>query len=212
MKKFLSVIIFLFALYFESATAQKVYQWYQDGKVVFQTKTTQNIKFPPADVNNFNTIDFSSVDLIKRMEQKYSITRFVHLHPELTIDPLLVRTYQIEFENSNMVDELISELVQIPFIEYAEKKELHVSFLTPNDLGPQTGTNSQWGLWKINAQLAWDISTGSSNIVVAVTDNAINSHPDLVNKFVSPRDVVDKTTTHRLVEQTMAYMARMFQV
>ncbi len=40
--------------------------------------------------------------------------------------------------------------------------------------------------------LAWDISTGSSDIVVAVTDNAINiSHPDLVNKMVPGWDAVD---------------------
>jgi len=191
MKKSLPILAILLFFFLESSKAQKVYQWYQDGKVVFQTKVSQHIKFPPADLNNFNSVDFSSIDFIKGLAQKYNITRFVHLHPELTNDPLLLRTYQLEFENITMVDELIADLAQLSFIEYAEKKELHVNFLTPNDLGPQTGTNSQWGLWKINAQLAWDISTGSSNIVVAVTDNAINSHPDLVNKFVSPRDVVD---------------------
>lgn len=191
MKNYLSIILIFAAFCLNTAQAQKIYQWYQDGKVVFQTKTDQNIKFPPANLNNFNSIDFSEIDFIQRLALKYNITRFVHLHPELTNDPLLVRTYQIEFENISLVDELISELAQLPFVAYAEKKELHVNFLTPNDLGPQAGTNNQWGLWKINAQLAWDISTGSSNVIVAVTDNAINNHPDLVNKFVSPRDVVD---------------------
>ena len=40
--------------------------------------------------------------------------------------------------------------------------------------------------------LVCDISTGDANIVVAVTDNAIQvNHPDLVNKIVAGRDVVD---------------------
>ncbi len=145
MKKSLPILAILLFFFLESSKAQKVYQWYQDGKVVFQTKVSQHIKFPPADLNNFNSVDFSSIDFIKGLAQKYNITRFVHLHPELTNDPLLLRTYQLEFENITMVDELIAELAQLSFIEYAEKKELHVKFLTPNDLGPQTGTNSQWG-------------------------------------------------------------------
>jgi PKD repeat protein len=191
MKRSLSLItIFLFFTLL-SSNAQTVYQWYQDGKVVFQTKTDRNINFPPADKHNFNAVDFSKIEFIQNLVLKYSITKFVQLHPELTNDPKLIRTYQLEFSNINLVDELIADLQKHTFIEYAEKKELHVNFLTPNDLGPQTGTNNQWGLWKINAQLAWDISTGNSNVVVAVTDNAINNHPDLVNKFVSPRDVVD---------------------
>ncbi len=188
-KLLLLVIIALAGIQF--AKAQKVYQWYQDGKVVFQTKTNSSIKFPAPDLNNFNTVDFSNIPFIQQLKDEFGITRFVHLHPELTNDPLLVRTYQLEFDQIHKVDQLITEIAKLPFIEYAEKKELHVSFLTPNDLGPQSGSNNQWGLWKINAQLAWDISTGSANVVVAVTDDAINNHPDLVNKFVGPRDVVD---------------------
>ncbi len=73
------------------------------------------------------------------------------------------------------------------------KKSCMRAFLTPNDQYYSNSFNSgQWALFQIDAPLAWDISTGSSDIVVAVTDNAINiSHPDLVNKMVPGWDAVD---------------------
>ena len=50
----------------------------------------------------------------------------------------------------------------------------------------------EWCLYQVNAPQAWDISTGDANVVVTVTDNAIQiNHPDLVNKLVPGRDVVD---------------------
>ena len=76
---------------------------------------------------------------------------------------------------------------------YAEKKELHKTCLTPNDTYfTNSFNNGMWCLFQVNAPEAWDISVGDANIVVAVTDDAIQvNHPDLVNKIVPGRDVVD---------------------
>lgn len=189
MKK-LQIVWLMFLLSFQHAGfSQKVYEWYQDGKVIFQTKVNASVKMPKADANL--SIEIKMVPFIAELKEKYEISRLVHLHPELKNDEKLIRTYQIEFNKPEAVDQLIAALSKLDFIEYAEKKELHRNCLTPNDLGPQSGTGNQWGLWKINAQQAWDVSTGSANVVVAVVDDAINNHPDLVNKFVAGRDVVD---------------------
>ncbi|MBA3901152.1 MAG: S8 family serine peptidase, partial [Bacteroidetes bacterium] len=100
-------------------------------------------------------------------------------------------TYEIWFSKHGEVESLIKHLKKNEFIEYAEKKERHVLFLTPNDLG-NNSTTGQWGLHKIRAQFAWDISTGSSEIIVAVTDDAIvTTHVDLASKFVPGRDVAN---------------------
>lgn len=171
--------------------SQKVYRWYQDGKVVFQTKVNTNVSFPETNQRSRNSIDYTQVDFLSKLSEEFKIKGFRQLHPELKNDPLLFRTYQIEFDEIYKVEQLIEKIATLPFIEYAEKKELHELQFTPNDLGPQSGSGNQWGLWKINAQLAWDISQGSSEIIVAVTDNAINNHPDLANQLVFPRDVVD---------------------
>jgi subtilisin family serine protease len=51
---------------------------------------------------------------------------------------------------------------------------------TPND----TQYSSLWGLAMIKAPQAWDITTGSSNVVVAVIDTGIDyTHPDLVDNI-----------------------------
>jgi subtilisin family serine protease/tetratricopeptide (TPR) repeat protein len=64
--------------------------------------------------------------------------------------------------------------------------------VTPND---QYFPN-QWGLSKINAPLAWDITTGSSNIVVAVLDDGVDlTHEDLTGKFVQGYDFIDNDNT-----------------
>lgn len=165
--------------------SQTVYEWYQDGKVIFQLKTETSYKLPKAD--KYKSININDVEFLAAIAEKYNIRRLVHLHPEIK-DEKLVRTYQIEFDNYEKVDELIKELSKYDFIEYAEKKELHKTFFTPND--PQY--TNQWHLTKIQAGLAWDISQGSASIIVAVTDNAIRTtHPDLQNKLVAGRDVVD---------------------
>lgn len=44
----------------------------------------------------------------------------------------------------------------------------------------------QWGPKKIQANLAWDVTTGNSSLIVAIIDTGIDySHPDLVSNYVS---------------------------
>ena len=48
--------------------------------------------------------------------------------------------------------------------------------ITPND----TNFSSLWGMNKIQAEAAWNVSTGSSSVVVAVVDTGVDyTHPDL---------------------------------
>ncbi len=52
--------------------------------------------------------------------------------------------------------------------------------LNSND--PRAG--ELWGMQKINARGAWDMSTGGSNVVVAVLDSGVDyNHPDLTNNM-----------------------------
>lgn len=160
---------------------------YQDGKVIFQVpvgghmfKTFQG-ELQPED-NPFLQSTF----------QEFGIYEVVQLHPNIK-DEKLVRTYEIRFSEIQKADILIERVKSEIDVAYAEKKELHKSFLTPNDTYfTNSFNNGMWCLYQVNAPQAWDISTGDANIVVAVTDNAIQvNHPDLVNKIVPGRDVVD---------------------
>jgi subtilisin family serine protease len=89
------------------------------------------------------------------------------------------------------VDEAIDAYEQDPNVLYAEPNYiLHTTAnqiaLTPND--PSFG--SLWGMTKINAPGAWNTTTGSSNVVVAVLDTGIDyTHPDLAaNMFKNTAD------------------------
>ena len=185
MKYFTSLC--LAALFTLQATAQEVYRWYQDGKVVFQYKESATMP----KVSN-GIVELDQLPFLSSLINQYDIQSVEQLHPGIE-DSKLVRTYEIVFTDIEKVDELAKAVSQSPDILYAEKKELHENFLTPNDqYFTNSFNNGQWALYQIDAQLAWDISTGSSNVVVAVTDNAINtSHPDLVNKMVAGWDAAE---------------------
>ena len=90
-------------------------------------------------------------------------------------DPKLERTYLLKFDEHNRTEQLINELSSLEFIEYAEKVPLYECSLTPNDLHP-----NQWNLTQIQSEAAWDITTGSANVVIAIVDDAVLlSHEDL---------------------------------
>lgn len=73
-------------------------------------------------------------------------------------------------------------------IDFIEKDEAIKSSLIPND----HYYSSEWHLQKIRAPEAWDITTGSNNIIVAVLDSGVDSsHPDLANKLVQGYNFYD---------------------
>ena len=174
-------LCFIFSL----AQSQTVYEWYQDGIIVFQMKIDAEYSIPVRDKN----VDIERVDFIARLKNQFNIYEMIQMHPN-DPDALLRHTYQIKFDNIEEVDHLIASIQKLPEVEYAEKKELHKHFLTPNDLGGNTSNGTgMWHLYQINAQQAWDLSTGDPNIIVAVTDDAIlTTHQDLQNKLVQGYD------------------------
>ncbi len=182
----LNALLVTFLLFIGSSSiAQTVHEWYQDGIVIFQLKTTSNYSIPSKN----KAVEIKNVDFLNAIQAKYGIYELTQLHPN-DRDELLRNTYQIKFDEMDQVDDLIKYIASVPHIEYAERKELHKHFLTPNDLGANSSTGTgMWHLYKMNAQQAWDLSTGSANVVVAVTDNAIlMTHQDLVNKLVPGYD------------------------
>ena len=83
--------------------------------------------------------------------------------------------YRVVFPNATQVNALIPVLEALPYVEYAEKNPMAFEFNTPNDLH-----SNQWSLEKIEAELGWNHSTGSSSVLIAVLDDAIAiDHQDL---------------------------------
>jgi subtilisin family serine protease len=83
---------------------------------------------------------------------------------------------------------LVAELSRDPAVDFAEEISLHEPLSrTPDD--PRW--KDQWGLAKINAPAAWDASTGSRAVTVAVIDDGVAlAHPDLAaNAWTNPDEV-----------------------
>lgn len=76
------------------------------------------------------------------------------------------------------VDEAIERYKILDGIEYAQPNFYYHLLLTPND--PQFTSSGMYGLTKISAPQAWDLSTGSSAVVVADIDTGMRyTHQDL---------------------------------
>jgi subtilisin family serine protease/PKD repeat protein len=94
----------------------------------------------------------------------------------------------------------LEKLKNHPAVAYAEPNYLVNAEVTPNDsrfdeLWALNNTGQTGGLTDadIDASEAWDISTGSSDVVVGVIDTGVDyNHPDLAaNAWVNPGEIAD---------------------
>jgi thermitase len=69
-----------------------------------------------------------------------------------------------------------------PGVAYAEPNYIVRALETPND----PGFGNQWGLSMIDAPGAWDVTHGSSSVIIAIVDSGIDgTHPDLSGKVLA---------------------------
>jgi thermitase len=77
-------------------------------------------------------------------------------------------------------------------VAYAEPDFVAEVVGSPND----PGFGNQWGMVKIQAPQAWDVTAGSSNINIAILDTGVDlDHPDLANKIISNINFSSSNTT-----------------
>jgi len=85
-------------------------------------------------------------------------------------------------------DGVLALLRADPRVRYAERDGIVRASRVPNDEFLPT----QWSVTKTHAEQAWDLSTGSSQVVVAILDTGIDpTQPDLRGKLVAGYDYVN---------------------
>ncbi len=97
------------------------------------------------------------------------------------------------------LDDAIKTFKKDPSVDYAGPNHIVSICRTPNDDWYQfMGIYLQWGLYdpdnpnvSIDAERAWDLTTGSQNLIIAVVDTGVmTDHEDLWAKIVPGRNVI----------------------
>jgi subtilisin family serine protease len=115
----------------------------------------------------------------------------------------LLRTYVLSLPAAADIRAAARDFAADPQVSYAEPDFTGRGALLPND--PSFG--QQWNLYNtgqeggqpgadIDAPMAWDITTGSDAIILAVIDSGADlDHPDLVGRLVPGYDFVNNDAT-----------------
>lgn len=167
---FLLVLINIPNLYI---SAQTFHQDYLDGSILVRLEEN-------------NPIDLRAPvwpEAYKEVLDQHQITKITR--PFMGDNPELSQTYRIYFNDISNTGDFLEDLNNLDGVSFAELYPLYKTTATPNDIHP-----AQYGLVKINAMSAWDISTGTKDVILAIVDNAVLiDHEDLVgNLWVNPDD------------------------
>lgn len=123
------------------------------------------------------------------------VTSINRLHPPAPVNSMamdsatpMASTFFIRYSGKKTPEDVAAQFEKLDGIDYAEPNCYRETAVTPNDPSYTT----QWGLAKINCPAAWDRTTGSPNIVVAVIDTGVDlNHPELASLLVPGTDKVN---------------------
>ncbi|MBK8305178.1 MAG: S8 family serine peptidase [Chloracidobacterium sp.] len=97
---------------------------------------------------------------------------------------------RVKLPDGMSVESAISDYSLLSGVDYVQPNYYYHLLATPND--PQFTSSGMYGLTKIAAPAAWDLSTGSSSIVVVDIDSGLHyTHTDIVaNTWTNPGEIV----------------------
>jgi len=102
------------------------------------------------------------------------------------IEPVGVR--HVELPSAAVRDAALAALAATPGVRWAEPELAVAAHRSAND----TYVRRQWAVDRIGLRRAWDVTTGSASVTVAVIDTGVAAgHPDLKGKVLPGIDVVN---------------------
>lgn len=175
MKKLLSFLLVLLSV--SAFYAQTLSPYYQDGKIYVKLSPGLTKGISKEDPRN---IPLSKMPALKEVFSKYGVSKVHKPFYHADDDVNLMSIIRVEFSQVSKIEDFINELQRMSGIEYAERVRVNKTDIVPND--PLFATaNGSTHLNQIDAQNAWNVYNGNSNITVAIVDNAVMyTHADLI--------------------------------
>jgi PKD repeat protein len=184
-------LLFISLLIGQLAFGQTYNEKFLDGTIMFKLSTEStsfDSRYVQVDPNDYG-LDVSLGNYPELAEIFSGITVIDFEKPSyFTRKPQLMQIFRIEFAEFDQIDRLIKEMGQLGYVEFVEKEPIYFFDFVPNDTY-HTG-NNKWYHDLVGSENAWDISQGSSNVKIAIVDNAVfGGHADLTTYL--ERDVAD---------------------
>jgi subtilisin family serine protease len=185
------IYLITLTIVFSSAYSQTYNSEQVDGEIYLKYKNDYDLS--ALNKNNSNPTDFIANPVLPGLDANFSADFGIYkitMPFKAAFSKDLKQVLQVSFKEPAMIDELIELLSAYPYVEYAEPVPYNSYSFQPNDM-QSNSTGGQWGLWKINAREAWDLSKGDSTITVAIIDDGVSMfHPDLYgNVWRNPGEI-----------------------
>ena len=121
------------------------------------------------------------IDIILSKMSVYGISSVVpfkkNLDPRL---PDINRIYRVRYSNNISPDKVAEQFNNLDNVIYAEPRFIQFETTVPND----PYYSNQWHLPVIDASQAWNTTTGDTNVIIAIVDDAVDlDHEDLANNI-----------------------------
>ncbi len=212
----IKIVLIAFLLAISAAAAFAAKAEYAPGEIIVKFKPSVKMsaaqlaaaKPDPDKVTNFNSVNGilskHKLTKVKKTFKDLDIERIKRKFPKRTFradkktkTPDLSNILILTFPANTDIHAVIDELKKDPKVEYAEPNYMMHAYAVPNDTyynssGAWGQTyKDMWGLHKISAEAAWNTSTGSSSIVVAVVDTGLDyNHEDIASNVWSNADEI----------------------
>jgi subtilisin family serine protease/subtilisin-like proprotein convertase family protein len=137
-----------------------------------------------ASVGVLGSQDYASTDILVRLRSELASSTQLTLTGNESGSPSLIASnlWKIDLSSNVSVADALASFRLDPRVEFAQPDYKITVQTTPND--PYFTSNMQWGLNEIGAPTAWNHTTGSSNIIVAIIDSGIDyTNPDLASNI-----------------------------
>ncbi|MEZ4883328.1 MAG: S8 family serine peptidase [Chitinophagales bacterium] len=178
------VVCLLLTLCVLELSAQKVEEIYCEGKIFLKLKSTSQVELPAINSKS----DVNAYPYFKDLLQKFKAYKLFRPYKNLK-SSTFQNLYQIEFEEDKQIEAFIRDLKKQDMVDYVEPIPMDYVLAEPND----QYEGQQWYLSKMQVFEAWDITSGSNDVVVAIVDDAIKvTHEDLKdNIWVNEGEIPD---------------------